>query len=548
MNKLLLPLILSSLMVSSSEAQVNSPTPDQLLRGGNNPLRSCYDVHSYYLDLKIDIGRRYITGSNRISFKVLNDFDSLQIDLFSNFTVDSIVGIRQRLAYRRLHNSIIVFFPTRQHTGQRDSLTVYYRGTPQTAAKPPWQGGFVWKKDAQGRPWVGVACQGVGASVWFPCKDQLADEPAVVWLKFTVPAALICVANGRLLFREQTDSVSTWLWHVSYPINTYNITVNLAHYAHWRDVLLFNSDTLTLDYYVLDYNRAVAEPHLQQTRSLLTCFSSYFGTYPFLRDGFKLVETPYWGMEHQSAISYGNEFINNKWGFDFILVHETAHEWWGNHVSAADYADLWLHEGLGTYAETIYLECLSGDSLAREYLNQQALQIRNQVPLVGPRGINYRFPDNDIYYKGAWVIHTFRNALNNDVVFFQLLQKLQETYGMRTLLTEDFIAFVNQFTGNDWTAFFRQYLWHAQPPRLLYSVHKKRRGTLVRLRWNSSENGFSLPVAIADSYRYEWGKIYRTFRRVPVTTSWTQHYLPHIKPHQFEIQRNGYFLVEKIKD
>ncbi|MCS6916588.1 MAG: M1 family metallopeptidase [Chitinophagales bacterium] len=521
------------------------PTPDQLLRGSNSPQRSCYDVYSYFLNLFIDVERRALIGSNTITYDALSDFDTLQLDLFSNLTLDSIIAAGQRLTYRRLHNSVFVAFPRTVRAGLRDSLTVFYRGSPLAARKPPWQGGFVWKKDAQGRPWVGVACQGLGASVWFPCKDQLADEPTKVWLRCTADASLTCVSNGRLLHRKTSGQLTSWLWHVSYPINIYNITLNLAHYAHFSDRMIFHPDTLTLDYYVLDYNLVVAQSHLQQSRTLLTCFSERFGPYPFLRDGFKLVETPYWGMEHQSAISYGNDFINNKWGFDFILVHETAHEWWGNHFSASDYADLWLHEGFGTYAETVYLECCCGDSLAREYLSEQMLQIRNQAPLVGPRGVNHHFSDNDIYYKGAWVIHTFRNALNNDSLFFALLKGLQQTFGQRTLLTEDFISYINAHTGADWTPFFRQYLFASQPPTLVYRIHKKGKGTRLSLRWEGVEAGFSLPVAVADSYRLTQGVVRRTYRRLPVTTEWSTWLLPDIKPAAFRIERTGYFFIEK---
>lgn len=536
-----------SLFAALGQSAPLTPTPDQQLRGGTSALRTCYDVQAYALDLIVDVNRRYLRGSNRIVFLTVHDFDSLQLDLFANLRIDSIVLRNQRISYRRLHHSVIVRFPERQLAGRRDSLTVYYQGSPLVAKNPPWEGGMVWKKDAQARPWVGVACQGLGASVWFPCKDQLADEPQQVWLRFTAPASLTCVANGRLIARYPTDSLTTWQWHVSYPINIYNITFNLGHFERISDWMLSGSDTLTLDYYVLDYNALTAKAHLQQTRPMLTCFNERFGLYPFVRDGFKLVETPYWGMEHQSAISYGNDYINNKWGFDFILIHESAHEWWGNNLSAADYADLWLHEGFATYAETIFLECLTGDSIARAYLAQQAFSIRNRLPLVGPRGVMYRFSDNDIYYKGAWVIHTFRYALGNDSLFFALLRHLQQQFGLRTLLTEDFISAVNSFTATDWTPFFRQYLYHAQPPELQYRLRNRGRRTQVSLRWNASEPGFALPAAIADSYHHSLGVVRRTYRRVAVTTAWQQYEIPRIRADRFEVQRNGYFLIKQIK-
>ncbi|MFI5134706.1 MAG: M1 family metallopeptidase, partial [Chitinophagales bacterium] len=488
---------------ASAQRLPYKPTKDDTLRGTLTPMRTCYDVSFYDLQLSVDVKKHFISGSNVIRFYVVNDFDSIQVDLFSRMKIDKILFNGSELKYRRELNSVFIQFPETQHQGTDEEITVSYSGYPLTAKNPPWDGGFVWKKDMKSRDWIGVACEGTGASSWWPCKDAITDEPDSMRMTFTVPTGLVCVSNGRLRDTlNNGNGTTSWKWHVSYPINIYDVTLNLAHYAHFSDQYVSGNEKLDLDYYVLDYNLSQAMAQFQQVKGMMACYEKYFGPFPFPRDGYKLVETSYWGMEHQTAIAYGNDYINNKEGFDFIIVHESAHEWWGNNVTANDYSDLWIHEGCATYAEALYVECTKSYNDAVDYLNTLRWQIRDTFPIVGPRNIDYDGArvDNDMYFKGAWMLHTFRSFLNDDSLFFQIIKSIQQEFALKIISTEQLIAFINQKAGKDYTPFFTQYLFHNMPPILEYKLKQKGKNLQVSYRWRTDVTNFEMPVEVTSSY------------------------------------------------
>ncbi len=520
-------------------------TRDDTLRGALSPMRTCYDVSSYDLAVNIDVKKKMISGSCIIRYDVVNDFDSMQVDLFSNYKIEKILFNNSLLQYRRELNSIFIHLPHTQHIGNSAAIQVTYSGMPVTAKNPPWDGGLVWKKDMEGRDWIGVACEGLGAASWWPCKDQLADEPDSMSLHFTVPTGLSCIANGQLrdTVNDFSTHTTTWNWFISYPINLYNVTFNLAHYIHFSDTYS-GYNGIPLDYYVLDYNIEKARLQFQQVQTMMACYEKYFGHYPFPKDGYKLVETPYWGMEHQSAIAYGNDYVNNKAGFDYIIIHESAHEWWGNNVSANDYADLWIHESFATYAEVLYLECTKGAEDAAVYLKNLRWQIRDSFPIVGVHGINYDGSklDGDMYAKGAWVLHTFRSVLNNDSLFFRITTGIQHQFALKTISSLDVIGYINQVTGKDYISFFSQYLYHSHPPVLEYKVHQKGKNTILNYRWKADVPDFTMPVEITSYYSYQFGKTTKEFIRINATADWQIVIIPDFKAVNFEVNKDKFYV------
>ncbi|MFC2175432.1 M1 family metallopeptidase, partial [Bacteroidota bacterium] len=468
------------------------------LRGTLSPIRSCFDVTYYNLELKVDVENHSIAGVNHIRLKNVTDFDSIQIDLFENMVIDSILHGAQKLKYHRLLNAVFVSFPSTQKEGDENSLSIYYHGTPVVAKNAPWDGGFVWSKDEHQKPWVGVACEGLGASLWWPNKDHLSDEPDSMRISCTVPFGLMCVSNGELETRFKNEEGETWVWKVSYPINNYNVTLNIADYAHIQDYYLRNEkDSLKLDYYVLRHNVEKAKVHFKQVHEMMACFEQAFGAYPFSKDGYALVETPYLGMEHQGAIAYGNQYLLGYKGrfpegidFDYIIVHESGHEWWGNSVSMKDVADMWLHESFCTYAESVFVECKYGYDKMLQYLKYQRNFIGNGSPIFGTYGLNKKGDNRDMYYKGAWMIHTLRSVINDDDRFRSILKGIVQDFAYKTIDGHEVINYVNEKSGKNLTSFFNQYLRQKEIPVLIY----KTRGKMLQLRWKAAEYEFEMPV------------------------------------------------------
>lgn len=546
------PIILLCLHISVSSYSQNYTHADTL-RGTNSPERSCYDVSFYDLHLTVDVKNEFISGYNIIRYKVVSEFTKMQIDLFFNMKIDSITGEGgQKLSFIRDGNAVFVTHKIPQHIGEESSIQVFYHGKPRKAVSPPWDGGFVWEKDPNGKDWVGLACEGLGASCWLPCKDYLGDEPDSASMHFTVPSDLVCVSNGQLRSKinNSSNGTTTWHWATTYPINSYNITFNLADYILISDTYVsMDNQKLSLQYYVLNGEEQKAKQHFAQVKQMLACYEKYFGVYPFYRDGFKLVETTYWGMEHQSAISYGNNYRNNKFGFDFIIIHESAHEWWGNNLSCSDHADMWIHESFATYAEALYVECQKGYDTAVAYLKNQWWKIEDKYPMIGDHGVNARAKDNDIYYKGSWMLHTFRNVLANDSLFFAMLKGLQQHFAYKTTSTAEVIDFINKVVGKDYTWFFSEYLHYAQPPVLQYSLSRKGENLIVKYKWKTAVPEFNMPVKVTSSSEYKFGKTNRQYILIhPNNTSWQTISIPNLKATDFDIDINEFYVQkEEVK-
>jgi aminopeptidase N len=494
-------LILNQPLVCAQQAQQAQPfTRQDSLRGSLNPMRTCYDVTFYNLKLRINPDQKSLKGSNEIHFRATEDFDRMQVDLFENMQVDKILFNGQPVKYTRDGNAMFLQLPQKVYKNSHEYIEIFYGGKPHVAKRAPWDGGFVWKKDKNGKHWVGVAVEGIGASLWWPNKDHLSDEPDSVGISLEVPANLVAVSNGQLRSTQTLEKgkVKRYNWFVSYPINNYNVTVNIADYALIKDEYTTGTGrVLPLSYWVLRYNQDKAKAHFKQVKPMLAIYEKLFGPYPFIRDGYALVETPYWGMEHQSAIAYGNNYKDNNWGFDYIIIHESGHEYWGNSISCTDHAEMWIHESFCTYTEALYVEEVDDYDISVMYLNSQKYQIQNEYPMVGPLGVNWSAPDSDIYFKGSWMLHTLRNVVANDTLWKATLKGLATDFERSNVTTNDVVNYMSRKLGEDYSWFFERYLYHASPPVLQYRIEKANGGSFLAVRWDGNVPEFKMPVRVA---------------------------------------------------
>lgn len=477
-------------------------TQKDSLRGGLRFERTCFNVLHYDLDVQINPDDKYISGSNTITFKILEATQKIQLDLYKNLTIDSIVSKNQQLKFERIHNAVFIEFEDEIKKGETQKVEVFYRGKPTEAKRAPWDGGFDFSKDHQGNHFIGVAVQGDGASLWYPNKDHLSDEPDNgANIKVSVPNGLMNVSNGRLIEKiPQENNYTKWHWEVTQPINNYNITVNIGKYVNFKD----QYKDLDLDYYVLEDHLEIAKVHFEQVHEMMDCFYDKFGEYPFVEDSFKLVETPYLGMEHQSCVAYGNQYNFGYMGndlsgtgkgldWDFIIIHESAHEWFGNSVSVADIADLWIHEGFTTYAEGVFIECKNGYNDAMDYLYGIRRNIENKRPLIGTYGVNHSGP-GDIYYKGANMINTLRSIVNDDELWWKTLKNFAESFKHQITNTNEVIDFFNRELEHDYSSFFDQYLNYKDIPVL--QIKKKGRNK-VQMKWKAHAKQFEMPIFVS---------------------------------------------------
>lgn len=475
------------------------------LRGGQRKERWCYDVTHYDLQLRIDTVTKSLSGSNTISYTALEDFNTVQIDLFANMDILRITDGATELKYRREFDAVFVEFPQTVEKGTKSSFKVEYKGSPRIAKNPPWDGGFTWTHDKKGNRWIAVSCQGIGASLWWPNKDDLSDEPDSMHISCAVPNPLRCVANGQELPTTVDEpGYTTYNWKVSYPINNYNVSINIADYAHWSDVYIAaDGDTLDLDYYVLSYNLDKSKKHFQQVKPMLACYEKYLGKYPFWNDGYALVETPYLGMEHQSAVAYGNNYKSGYAGmdmsgsglkFDYLIIHETGHEWWGNSVTAQDLADMWIHESFCTYSEAIYVECLHGYDTAMTYVNALKRNVGNRKPIMGVYGVN-KEGDSDMYVKGMLFLNTIRHVVNNDDLWWSTIKNMSDTtFKMRNTNYKEVVQVMSEKTGMYLAPIFEQYVKWPAIPVLQYKVKKKGNEYCMKYRWKVNAKSFEMPV------------------------------------------------------
>lgn len=470
------------------------------LQGGLRPERTCYDVQRYDLNIKINPDEKTIVGYNEIAFKVVENSSKIQVDLFENMQIDSIIHNNKKLEYKREFDAIFIDFPNGLTANSSEIIRFYYSGKPKVAKNAPWDGGFVFKKDKQGKHWIGVAVQGTGASLWYPVKDSQTDEPDLgATIKVAVPNGLMNVSNGRFIGSEDLKNGYTrWDWEVKNPINNYDITVNIADYAHIHE----NHKGLDLDYYVLRDNEETAKKHFEEVKPMMDCFQSKFGKYPFAEDGYKLVETPYLGMEHQSAVAYGNKYKKGYMGsdlsmsgvgllFDYITIHESGHEWFGNSITSSDIADMWIHEGFTQYSELVYIECQFGYEKAMKYAKGLKLNVRNDRPIIGTCCVNNE-GSGDMYPKGALLLNTLRHVINNDELWWKIILKYSETYRHKIIDTPTVIAFFNQESGMNLTPIFNQYLSYKKIPALEIKLNKKK----LEFQWKTDVTDFNMPIDI----------------------------------------------------
>ena len=476
------------------------------LRGANGRGRDWWNLLHYDLKVDFDIPNKIIHGSNAITLQVSGKpHDSLQLDLQEPLMLDSVLIDGHATAFANQGKVWWVVLPfTEWHVGETRSLTAYYHGQPRPAVKPPWDGGFTWTTDANGKPWIAVSCQNLGASIWFPCKDQQWDEPdSGVDLTYTVDTSLTVVGNGRLAEEATAFGKTSRHWVVRSPINNYDITFYIGDYVHWHQNYRGEDGLLDLDFWALRQDEQKARKQFAIVPKMLSAFEHWLGPYPFYEDGYKLVEAPYLGMEHQGAVAYGNKFMMGYLGedrtgtgiglnFDYIIVHESGHEWFGNSVTAKDEADNWIQEGITTYSESLFAESLYGTAKGKEYCRGEWRNIINMQPIIGDYGVNNEGAP-DMYDKGAAIMYMIREMTGNDGRFRKMLRGLSSTFYHQTTTTQEVEKFMATATGLDLRAFFNQYLRTTKIPEAEYYV---KNGELY-YKFNDVVDGFTLPVPVS---------------------------------------------------
>jgi aminopeptidase N len=480
-------------------------TRADVLRGEYGRYRANNDLLSYHLDIRVDPDKKFISGMNAIRFRMLKDDTRIQLDLYANLAVDKILLGTTPLKYERELNAVFIDFPETLKAGRVYTVDFHYSGNPLETGR---FGGMAFRKDPAGRTWINTANEGEGSAVWWPSKDQWRDEVENMEISVAVPNDLTDVSNGKFAGKKDLgDGYTQWNWLVQYPINSYCVSLNIGHYEHWSDRL----GDLPLDFYALPESLEKAKRQFSQAKGMIEAYQKYFGEYPFKKDGYKLIEAPYSGMEHQSAVTYGNRFSNGylerDWTgvgvsmkFDFIIIHESAHEWFGNAVSAADVSDMWIHEGWATYLENVYVEHMFGYDDALKYVNGYKSKVQNRTPIITERGI-HRTPPQDMYFKGALFINTLRSVVNDDTKWWKLMRDFYGHFKYQNIMTEDIVAFFNQQTGRNLTPIFDQYLRHTAIPTLELKFDDA--AHTVAYRWQVDEAAFAMPVRVGTKDKWQ---------------------------------------------
>lgn len=548
MRPIVFLIAIAGLAATTATAQLLDPgvspiTRADSVRGTYSAYRSWWDVTHYNLNITPDIADKTLKGMNIITFKVLSDRQPImQLDLQEPLQLDSVLYQNKKLPIRRYEQAYLVTWYTVPPVGSEAEVYVFYHGKPKIALMPPWNGGLIWTTDDQGNPWVSVACQGLGASVWWPLKDHGGDEPdRGVTFSVWAPEGLVDVSNGTLADELHVGKQHLYTWNVSSPINSYNVTMNIGKYTRFTDVYQGLNGPLKLDFWFLAQHEIIAKKHLlDETKEMLRSFEYWFGPYPFYGDGYKLIETPFLGMEHQSGIAYGNKFMKGYWGrdlsgsgwgsgWDYILVHESGHEWFGNNISTKDVADMWVHEGFTTYSEVLFVESRHGKKAADEYARGLRSSILNDKPIIGTYDVN-REGSGDMYFKGAQIIHTYRQIVNDDAKFRAMLHEMNKRFGLKATTTQAVEALMQEYTDVDLRGFFDTYLRTVQIPKLHLELGKKQ----VKARFTDVAPGFAIPVNIQIN-----GKTYR----VTVSTQSTVLMEGESVKNEITVDPNYYLLV-----
>lgn len=491
---------------SASLFSAQNFTKQDTLKGSNTAFRNFWDVKKYELSVEPDFEHQSISGTNKITFEITKDVLNpvFQIDLQQPMKVDFLKAEFPTVdGYQR--NGDFIFVSSKQNfkKGQQFSIDISFSGNPTIAKNAPWDGGWIFTKDQNGRPWISVAQEGIGASVWLPTKDIWSDEPDDgIVMKIITPKDLVGVGNGRLISTTEENGKKIFTWEVKNPINDYSIIPNVGRYVNFKDTYDGEKGKLDLDYWVLDYNLEKAKKQFSQVKPMMKAFEYWFGPYPFYEDSFKLVESPYLGMEHQSSVAYGNHFENGYLGrdvsgtgvglnWDFIIIHESGHEWFANNITAKDKADMWIHEGFTSYSETLFTEKFMDKISAEKYVQGIRKNIRNDRPIIGKYGVG-KSGSGDMYYKGANMIHTIRQVINDDEKFRQILRGLNKDFYHQTVTTKQVEDYISQKSGIDFSSVFNQYLRTTKIPVLEYSQHGKR----FKFRYSNVVENFKLPLRI----------------------------------------------------
>ncbi len=501
------------LLTASPEVFSQQPvfTHQDTLRGSITPEREWWDLSYYHLDIKVDPSDRSIKGSNLLRYKVLKENQLMQIDLQPPMKIIKVTQDGSELSWKRDGNAWFIMLQKVQKTGQTEEMVLWYEGNPKVSENPPWSGGITWNKDGNGNDFIASACQGDGASLWWPCKDHPYDEPDSMLISVNVPGHLTDVSNGRLRgVDEKPDGTHTFHWFVSNPINNYGVNINIADYVHFSEKYRGEKGILDCDYYVLNGNMGKAKEHFKDVKRMLEAFEYWFGPYPFYEDSYKLVEVPYLGMEHQSSVTYGNDFkkgyqgrdlSQTGWGlkFDFIIVHESGHEWFANSITNWDVADMWIHESFIAYSENLFLDYFYGKEASAAYVRGTRANIRNDRPIIGIYDVNYE-GSGDMYYKGSNMLHTLRQLVDDDEQWREILREINKKYYHQTVKGSQIEAFMSEQTGKDLSAFFDQYLRDTRIPVLEYII----KGNELKFRWANCVKGFNMSVRVEVNDKIMW--------------------------------------------
>lgn len=484
-------------------SQTNLPklTRNNYLMGFLNENRSSYRVSFYDINIDFNLENKSLNGYVNIKAKSLNDLKSLQVDLAENLNISKIVSKDSELEFTRELDAVTINFPSKIAKDDLFDFTVFYDGIPQSADNPPWAGGFTWSKDKDGRDWIAVSCEGEGARIWWPNKDHITAEGDSVRMAYTVPSNMVAVGNGKLRSIKTSENKITYEWFVNNPINNYNISVQIGNYVAVQDTFIKGDKIHEMNHYVLDYNQELASNYFQQSKEIIRFYEKYFGEYQWYEDGYKLIEVPYLGMEHQSAVTYGNGFSlyngvrSKSWPMygviDPLIIHETGHEWFGNSVTAADPTHIWIHEGLQVYSEALFFEDkFNSYEIGVHYLNTLKNRIVNEIPIVGRENENHWALHGDTYMKGAWIMHTLRSVINNDKIWFEILNEFMIENAKGFADTEEFFNKVNEKTGNDYWYFADQYFYSPNQPKLDYY----QTNSDFYYRWNNVNEDFKMPI------------------------------------------------------
>ena len=524
-----IPILLLSMLINGQNFKPDSEsfTRQDTLRGSITPERVWWDLKYYHLDIAVNPKTKSIKGKNTIRYTILEPYQTLQIDLQEPMKITKAIQDGEELMVLKEGNAHFISLKKPQiKINAQEEIEIYYEGKPREAVRAPWDGGISWKKDANGNDFIASSCQGLGASVWWPNKDHMYDEVDSMKISVNVPKHLMNVSNGRLQSVEKQDNeTTTYNWVVTNPINNYGVNINIGDYVHFSEVYQGEKGPLDMDYYVLRDHLEKAKKQFKDAPKMMKAFEHWFGPYPFYKDSFKLVEVPYLGMEHQSSVTYGNQYkqgylgrdlSGTGWGlkFDFIIIHESGHEWFANNITYKDAADMWIHEGFTAYSENLFLDYYYGSVASADYVIGTRANIQNDKPIIGTYNVNSE-GSSDMYYKGSNMLHTLRQLVNNDEKWRQMLRGLNKTFYHQTVTTQEIENYISEFLGLNLTAYFNQYLRDVRIPNFEYSIVNNE----LRYRWNNVVENFEMPIEIEISEKSYWIYPNTDWKKMKIDTS-----------------------------